>query len=100
MGKLTQFLLELHPLLCVEVPVENLLVLYECGTLGIGQFVAKMLRLQQIQEMQAVWVPRTAETGHCNGVTTLVSSRPQSFVSQALPLHPNKQISYVPYLLP
>jgi hypothetical protein len=48
---LTNFLLELHPPLCVVVPVKQLLLLYELGALSIRQLSSKVLRLKQVQEM-------------------------------------------------
>lgn len=36
------------------MPVKDLLVFNESGALGIGELVAKMLGLQQVQKVQAV----------------------------------------------
>jgi len=51
-------LLKLHPLLGVVVPVEELLVLYELGVLGVGQLATKLVRLQEVQEMEALWISK------------------------------------------
>jgi len=56
---LTEPLVQLHPLLGVEVPVQDLLVLYECAALTAGQLPPELLVLQQVQEVEAVRVPGT-----------------------------------------
>ena len=40
------------------VPVQQLLLLYELGALGVGQLATEGLRLKQLQEMEALWVPK------------------------------------------
>ena len=40
------------------VPVEQLLVLYELCVLGVGQLATKLVRLQEIQEMEALWISK------------------------------------------
>jgi len=34
------------------------LVLYELGVLGVGQLATKLVRLQEIQEMEALWISK------------------------------------------
>ena len=53
----TYLLLELRPLLVVEMPVLQLLLLYKLGTLGVGQLSPEELRLEETEEMETLGIP-------------------------------------------
>lgn len=54
---LGESLLEARSLAGVVLPVQDLLLIYELGTLGIHQLLPEMLVLQQFQHVQAMRIP-------------------------------------------
>ena len=54
---LGQRLLQARALPGVVLPVQQLLLVDELGTLGVDQLLAEVLVLQQLQHVQAVGVP-------------------------------------------
>ena len=47
----------------VILPVEQHLVLDEVGGVRVDQFVAELLLLQQLQQVEALWVAQVAHVG-------------------------------------